>query len=391
VVMPLAMIEKPRPGYVMELMEGLVPLERLMLEFDEEMRKGHELEGLRVSGGLERRLALLAKLARVLARLHGLGIAHGDLSPKNVFVSSSHEHAQVWLIDADNLTYAVRDSSLQIYTPDYGAPELIREELGISTYTDIWSFAVIAFQLLTHLHPLKSGLLVDGDAELEGSALKGALPWIDHPDDDRNRAETGFDRQLVCTEELQRLFDQCFRQGLNEPAGRPVMSEWAEAFEAALANLVRCDHSAECCQGAFYWNANLECPFCSAVAPEDHCILFEHRLLAAKSAMAEGSGPGDRWIETGWKHVLGSGTFDLKGFPPGSEGYADADSVASLTLSGDTLHVRPTGGVRVALRVEGGKSASALTGRVEITRRARGYTVHVGNVRATHHVWRFVW
>ena len=171
VVMPLAYISKPRPGYVMELMEGLVPLESIMTEFDQAMREGRELQGFVQSGGLGRRLALLARLARVLASLHGLGIAHGDLSPSNVFVSSTHTHAQVWLIDVDNLCYAVRDSSLQIYTPDYGAPELLRGDLGVSTYTDIWSFAVIAFQLLTHLHPIKSGLLIDGDAELEADAL----------------------------------------------------------------------------------------------------------------------------------------------------------------------------------------------------------------------------
>lgn len=61
----------------------------------------------------------------------------------------------MWLIDCDNLSYAVRESSLQLYTPDYGAPELLRDEGGISTYTDVWSFAVMAFQLLTVLHPLK--------------------------------------------------------------------------------------------------------------------------------------------------------------------------------------------------------------------------------------------
>lgn len=40
VVMPLAYINKPRPGYVMELMEGLVPLESIMTEFDQAMREG---------------------------------------------------------------------------------------------------------------------------------------------------------------------------------------------------------------------------------------------------------------------------------------------------------------------------------------------------------------
>ena len=62
VVMPLAYISKPRPGYVMELMDGLVPLESIMTEFDEAMREGRELQGFVQSGGLARRLALLARL-----------------------------------------------------------------------------------------------------------------------------------------------------------------------------------------------------------------------------------------------------------------------------------------------------------------------------------------
>ena len=154
VVMPKARIVKPRAGYVMELVDGLIPLELLLKESIESFASGMGLQGFVSSGGLARRLRVLARLARVLAQLHGLGLAHGDISPKNVFVSTSHDQGEVWLIDCDNLTYAVRDSSLQVYTPDYGAPEILRGDAGISTYTDVWSFAVIAFQLLVQLHQL---------------------------------------------------------------------------------------------------------------------------------------------------------------------------------------------------------------------------------------------
>ena len=391
VVMPLAYISKPRPGYVMELMEGLVPLESIMTEFDQAMREGRELQGFVQSGGLGRRLALLARLARVLASLHGLGIAHGDLSPSNVFVSSTHSHAQVWLIDVDNLCYAVRDSSLQIYTPDYGAPELLRGDLGVSTYTDIWSFAVIAFQLLTHLHPIKSGLLIDGDAELEADALKGVYPWIDHPDDDRNRAESGMDRALVCTPQLQRLFDQCFRHGLNEPTERPLMAEWAEAFEAAAAMQVRCDHGERCCGGTFYWSSARKCPFCGQVAPEDHQVLLRHFVVAAKDDLPDNAKPADRLIASGWQQVINVGRSELRLAPPGSAEHARAEPVIGFTLAGRQLALIPSGNVSLALQWRGARVAQALRARHDLPRGGQTYLVHVGDRRSTHDAWRFEW
>lgn len=391
VVMPVAYISKPRPGYVMELMEGLVPLESLMTEFDDAMSEGRELQGFVQSGGLGRRLALLARLARVLASLHGLGIAHGDLSPKNVFVSSTHAHAQVWLIDVDNLCYAVRNSSLQIYTPDYGAPELLRGEMGVSTYTDIWSFAVIAFQLLTHLHPLKSGMLIDDDVELEAEALKGGYPWIDHPNDDRNRADSGLDRTLVCTPDLQRLFDQCFRQGLNEPTERPVMAEWAEAFEAAAAIQVRCDHHDHCCGGTFYWNPARNCPFCAQVAPEDHQVLLRHFVVAAKEDLPENAKPVDRLIATGWQQVLNVGRGELRFAPPGSAEYARAEPFIGFSLVGRQLSLIPDGGMPLALQWRGARLAKPLRGRHDLPRSGQTYLLHVGDRRVTHEAWGFEW
>lgn len=391
VVMPVAYINKPRPGYVMELMEGLVPLESLMTEFDGAMREGRELQGFVQSGGLGRRVSLLARLARVLASLHGLGIAHGDLSPRNIFVSSTHSHAQVWLIDVDNLCYAVRNSSLQIYTPDYGAPELLRGDMGVSTYTDIWSFAVIAFQLLTHLHPLKSGMLVDDDAELEAEALKGAYPWIDNPEDDRNRAVSGLDRALVCTPEMQRLFDQCFRRGLNEPTERPVMAEWAEAFEAAAAMQVRCDHHEHCCGGTFYWNPARHCPFCAQVAPEDHQVLLRHFVVAAKEDLPENAKPVDRLIASGWQQVLNVGRGELRLAPPGSAEHARAEPFVGLSLAGRQLSLIPDGGMPLALQWRGARLAQPLRARHDLPRSGQTYLLHVGDRRATHDAWGFEW
>lgn len=387
--MPKAHLTGPRPGYVMELMDGLVPLSELLETSQKALLEGDGLGGFVRTGGLKRRMALLARLARVLAKLHGVGIAHGDLSPNNVFVSSSHEHAQVWLIDCDNLTYAVRNSSLQIYTPDYGAPELLRGELGISTYTDIWSFAVMAFQLLTLLHPLKSGFLADSEPELEDQALRGELPWIDHPDDDSNRAEAGVPRDWVLTPALQALFERCFNAGVKDAAQRPLMAEWAEGFEAAHALLVRCEH--EDCGSSFFWNKGLACPFCERRTTSTQWLRCVHFVMCSAHDLPEATAAKERLIDTGWRVVLGDQPVTLHAAAPGSSTYADSAAVAELRLDGMVLNLRPLGQVKLHLQSSSSRELTRVRGRIELPQAGLNYGLHLGEPDQTHDLWRFKW
>lgn len=389
-VMPKARIVKPRAGYVMELVDGLVPLESVLRESIESFSGGLGLQGFVSSGGLARRLRVLARLARVLAQLHGLGLAHGDISPKNVFVSKSHNHGEVWLIDCDNLTYAVRDSSLQVYTPDYGAPEILRGDAGINTYTDVWSFAVIAFQLLVQLHPFKGGDLVDQDADLEAAALRGELPWIDHLEDPRNRSAVGVARDYVLTPSLIELFDRCFRLGVQEPEIRPEMTEWAEALESATATQVLC-HDSVGCGSTFYWNKSLHCPFCDKQHDPATALRLRHSVYVPVSDLGEGAVPADSWIDTGIANVLSANELELKAAPPGTSSYVKSAIAATLRIDGDNLLIRAGKSKALHLQVAGAKSGPPLRGVSRVTRDGRVRALHVGPLDAAHDVWRFKW
>ena len=195
------------------------------------------LSGYVKTGGLLRRLKILARLARVLAELHGRGLAYGDLSPANVFASQSLEYAEVWLIDADNVASQSRDGQQGVFTPDYGAPEILRGESGINTLTDSWSFAVMAYRILTLVHPLKGDVVLEGEPEREEATLRGELPWVDHPTDRSNALSIGLPREITLNAPLRALFERCFNAGLNSPGERPSLSEWADAFEACHRSL----------------------------------------------------------------------------------------------------------------------------------------------------------
>lgn len=392
IAMPVALVTKPRPGYVMELMDGLVPLDDVLRQAHEHLLAEDSLAGFLATGGLARRLRLLARLGRVLARLHGLGIAHGDLSPKNVFVSRSVKHDQVWLIDCDNLTYAVRNSGLQIYTPDYGAPEIFRGELGASTYTDIWSFAVLAFQTLSLLHPFKSGALVDADSELETAAFRGEVPWVDHDTDERNRAAAGLPREFVCTPQLADLFQRCFQDGLAAPERRPVMAEWAQALEAAAALQVQCEEGDGGCGSTFLWSPAMECPFCGRLGHSAKTsVLMDHLVFAPKAFLADDAKPPDQWTPTGQAQVVGGTPVPLRQCPPGASSYPDSRELASMWIQEGALIIQVASGADVTLQTSGVKQLEPLHGRVRLPWRGARMALHLGPLDAPHGVWRLTW
>lgn len=76
------------------------------------------------------------------------------------------------MIDADNVASQSRDGQQGVFTPDYGAPEILKGESGINTLTDSWSFAVMAYRILTLVHPLKGGVVLEGEPEREEAALR---------------------------------------------------------------------------------------------------------------------------------------------------------------------------------------------------------------------------
>ena len=387
VAAPLALALHPRTGapvgYLMEVMDGLAPLTGLV-----ETAREENIEGYLRTGGLRKRMRILAKLARTLADLHGRGLAYGDLSPANVFVSRSPDHAEVWLIDADNIDCVSHDGSQRIYTPDYGAPEILRGETGISTLTDSWSFAVIAFRLLTLEHPLKGNMVLDGEPEIEERALRGYFPWIDHPDDRANALEPDGLRRVVVEPGSLRLFNRCFGDGLADPALRPSMAEWADAFEAAVSKLADCGD----CGGAFHFGGGPECPFCGHVQPAGSVVTLRRYLYVPPDMLPEGMTEEERrrecWTRTQEVVVVSTQPVELREFP--ADLSPRCRNVCSVRLSEGGLMVEP--GPDADVSVQAGARAVPISRpqRLPPSPGAAQY-LHLGPAEAPHTAWRISW
>jgi len=395
VAVPVALVDnRHNPGYVMELMDGMEPLGRMLDEAAQALQEGGGLDSYRASGGVARRMRLLAKLARILAELHGRGLAYGDLSPANVFVSRSVEHDEVWLIDSDNISVTSRAGGRMIWTRQFGAPEILRGLSGINSLTDSWSFGVLAFQLLTLAHPFKGDLVEEGDAELEEQALRGDLPWIDDPSDHANACSSGLPRPELLSLRLRNLFEQCFGEGLEDPGARPSMAEWAEGFEAGVALLAECDPE-DGCGSSFIYNPRACCPFCDTTIPAAQHLRLRHAVFAPLSALGEGASEKDQWLPTADLLLLQSGgEVVLRSSPVGSSTYAASGAWCRLNLDADGLRLTPLSnlGLHVA-RTSGGPLKSVASPFLFKREWQQGGTasIHLGDPSSTHSAWRFIW
>lgn len=291
VSLPLAIL-RDEPGYVMRLLSGMKPFD--VFDFDGRSKKKLEkrkadlpqwLEGvpdkemaLRLfhyasTGSTRRRLFALSKCASILARLHSAGLVYGDISANNVFLGEDSSH-EVWLIDADNLRFELPCGGNSVYTPGYGAPEVVRASDSSRPRSDCWAFAVMVFKILALCHPLigKKVLEPDDDeggwdaepvadgspADLDEQAYAGFLPFIDDEDDDSNHGVGGLPRELVATPGLRLLFQETFGAGRKQPHRRPAMFFWALELTKAFDQSLEC-HS---CKMSYFADGNKKCPYC---------------------------------------------------------------------------------------------------------------------------------
>jgi eukaryotic-like serine/threonine-protein kinase len=252
---PLRQITQPKNGYIAEFASGMSPLSSL--------KPGSECKNFTKwyveSGGLLKRYNALKRLAAVLRSLHSKGLIYCDLSLNNVFISERKDSDKVFLIDLDNLKYKTGILN-NIYTPFYGAPEVITNRAPNTPFSDSYSFAVIAYELLTLNHPLIGDYISEGEPELEEQALVGQIPWVDDSKDQINARTTGLPTNKVIPTRLLTLFRKCFEDGLHNPHERPSMAEWFDALNNSLSELLQCGKSK--CRLHYPFNNLRECTFC---------------------------------------------------------------------------------------------------------------------------------
>ena len=109
---------------------------------------------------IRERLLLLLDVAKAVAYAHSKLIVHRDLKPANMLVTATGavrllDFGIAKLIEGDTLQVSDETHFAgRLLTPDYASPEQIRGET-IGTAADIYSLAVVTYELLTGARPYR--------------------------------------------------------------------------------------------------------------------------------------------------------------------------------------------------------------------------------------------
>jgi len=106
---------------------------------------------------LRRVVEIVYKAAKALDYAHREGIIHRDIKPSNFLVTRDHD---IKLADFSIAMINKPDTDMTqimglIGSPMYMSPEQVREE-SLTGSTDIFSLGIVAYQLLTGIHPFKA-------------------------------------------------------------------------------------------------------------------------------------------------------------------------------------------------------------------------------------------
>jgi len=252
---PEVMLESPTCGYVMKLLNDLVPVSELIYT-----NEGNFTTFFKETLGIKKRLEVLIELSKTLAKLHTDGIIYGDISPNNVFFSKKSFYTNVWLIDCDNM-HTESGNITRIYTPGYGAPEVVNSSPN-TIFSDIYSFAILGFKILSSRNPFRlvndDGATTNGwDASTKSNLknIKNEYIWdLENANDDNLVL---FYRNLF-GDKLMDLFNRTFcKDNIFNPTSRPSMRIWYKT-------LIETYNRINLCECGSYHFAAMDCMWCNA-------------------------------------------------------------------------------------------------------------------------------
>jgi serine/threonine protein kinase len=229
-------------------------------------------------------LQICLKIARAVRRMHAAGLAHSDLSYKNVLVAPTH--GQACVIDVDGLVVPGKYPPDVVGTPDFIAPEVVStnhldkrdaQRKLPSVATDRHALAVLIYHYLLLRHPLRGDKVHDLDPQRDETLAMGrnAL-FVEHREDRSNRIKIENARAselpwkntdalpyTVTGPYLSDLFERAFVDGLHHPAARPTADEWETALVKTVDLIQPCPNS-DCGQQWYVFDNSAKpvCPFC---------------------------------------------------------------------------------------------------------------------------------
>lgn len=124
--------------------------------YDINLKDGSVLFQRTTTRGMENRFKLLYNISNALNILHAHGYVLSDFKPQNILFTDS---GQISIIDLDSIQIVHNDSLIfeaSALTQEYAYPKefhLLKNKKPLTTAWDVYSFAIVAYQILMGIHP----------------------------------------------------------------------------------------------------------------------------------------------------------------------------------------------------------------------------------------------
>lgn len=154
---------------------------------------------------------LMRQILEAVHFLHDRNIAHLDIKPQNLLLTSAFPQGDILLCDFGISRVIGKGTEIReiVGTPDYVAPEVLQYE-PISLATDVWSLGVLTYVLLSGHSPF------GGDTKQETfcNITAGSLDFPEDLFGHVSSAAKDFVRRLIVRDASKRL---SVKDGLNHP------------------------------------------------------------------------------------------------------------------------------------------------------------------------------
>ncbi|MGD9889529.1 MAG: hypothetical protein AB7S56_09725 [Halothiobacillaceae bacterium] len=191
------------------------------------------------------RLSYLIGIA--LEAVHHAGLAYCDINLGNI--QFDFDAGQLIVCDNDNVVVNNAEAGV-MGVPEFMAPEVALGKDKPNAQSDLYSLAILLYQLWIWEHPMEGRLTAQvrcWDQPAKRKFYADEPIFVHHPTDQRNSAvgdamlAYSVKRwEMLCPAALKKAFLQTFTEGIHQSNKRTRLADWRHLFMEMEANAVRC-------------------------------------------------------------------------------------------------------------------------------------------------------
>ncbi|XMB86685.1 protein kinase [Mycoplasmatota bacterium WC44] len=177
--------------------------------------------------------------------VHLAGLCYRDISLENIVFSPSE--GTIRIFDNDNIGNNYKSKSHILGTKPFMAPEVFKGEQTTDEATDLYSLAIVLFQLMCWNHPYHGKKYYEPKiiSEKTTDLVYGKPVFIFDPDNKSNELieeKNPITKVLwkSLTKDLQDLFIRSFTDGINNRSARVSPKEWRDALTEIYEGIEKC-------------------------------------------------------------------------------------------------------------------------------------------------------